>query len=119
MPAGRRSARELNIEAECLARRLGPGEHSLEHGTRRDDAPLAEVDHLPVHAVANRSPEVLLDLALTQRLGRAALLQIDSGLRHTGCDQGGEVERLVATGLRVADPDLDRAEGVVRAHAPP
>src|SRR5215208_354947 len=67
---------ELDLESQRLASRLGPRDQLLEHRPRRDDPPLAEVDHLAVHAKANCPPEVLLNLPLTQRLGRAALVQV-------------------------------------------
>ena len=51
--------------------------------------------------------------------GASSLIQVERRLRHAGGDQGGQVERLVAAGLRVADPDLDRAERVMGPHAPP
>ena len=65
------------------------------------------------------APEVLLDLSLAQGLRAIALIQVDRRLGNASGDQGSQVERLIATGLGVADPDLDGAERVVRSDAPP
>ena len=47
------------------------------------------------------------------------LVVVQRGLGDAGGDQPGEGEGLVAAGLRVADPHLDRAEGVMGTDAPP
>ena len=49
----------------------------------------------------------------------APVVVVERRLGDAGDDQRGEVEGLVAARLRVADPQLDGAEGVMRAHAPP
>ena len=48
-----------------------------------------------------------------------ALVVVGGGLGDAGHDQAGQRRGLLGPGLRVADADLDGAEGVVRAHAPP
>ena len=40
--------------------------HYAFHLAGGDDAPVAEIDHLAVHSIPDRAPEVLLDLALAQ-----------------------------------------------------
>ena len=86
---------------------------------RHHPARAAPVDHLAVQAPADRAPEVLLDLAARQRLGQLALVVVEGRLRDAGADQRRQGERLVAGGLRVADPELDRPEPVMGPHAPP
>ena len=52
----------------CARAGLGPVEQPLERGAAPDRlGSAAEVDHLAVHPVADRPPEVLLDLAVAQR----------------------------------------------------
>ena len=79
----------------------------------------APVDHLAFQAPADRPPEVLLDLAARERLWQLALVVVDSRLRDAGADQGGEIKRLVAARLRIADPELDGAEPMMWPNAPP
>src|SRR5262245_24991801 len=110
---------QLDLHAQGRPCRLGPLDDPLEHVPGGDHTPLSKVDHLPVHPVPDRPPEVLLDLALSKRVGCVALVEVDRRLRHACGNQGGQVERLVPPGLGVADPDLDGAEGVMRANAPP
>ena len=112
-------ARAARVEPERVARRRGPLEQPLERQPRRDHLAGGEVDLRAVEPVADRPPEVLLDLALAQRLAEAAVVVVERRLSDAGGDQRGEVEDVVAAGLGVADPHLDGAEEVVRAHAPP
>src|SRR5918996_1297351 len=51
--------------------------------------------------------------------GQRALVVVQGRLHDAARDQAGECERLLAARLRVADPELDGPERVMRAHAPP
>ena len=70
--AGRRWAPALEVDPEL--RRAGAA-HSISRSTAAAGGDLLaalEVDHAPVHAVADRAPEVLLDLAARRRLAERA-----------------------------------------------
>src|SRR5581483_3829323 len=95
---------QVHVEGEALPGGRGPFDHPLEDGAGGDGPPPAEVDHLAVQPEANGPPEVLLDLALAQRLRACALVEIDRGLSDAGGDHRRDVERLVAARLRVANP---------------
>src|SRR4051812_21523846 len=74
---------------------------------------------MTVRSVADRAPQVLLDLALAQRFGQPSLVVVQRALRDAGGDQGGQPERLLSSRLRIADPQLHGAECVVGPDAPP
>ena len=103
---------------------LGHRQHPLDQrarGAPRAGARLAggEVDQLARKAVADRAPEVLLDQPVREVGQRLALVE---GARDPGGQrvaERGERARLGEVGLPVADPDLDRREGEMRADAPP
>ena len=78
-----------------------------------------EVEQQPVLAVAQRAPHVLLDQAAREVGRRLARVDLAQRLGDAGHDQLDQAVGLGAGGLRVADADLDRPEGVVRAHRPP
>src|SRR5262249_61327636 len=53
---------QVDLQAQGLASRLGPGHDSLQDLASRDHPALPEIDHLPVHPRADGAPQVLLDL---------------------------------------------------------
>src|SRR4029079_2053516 len=107
------------VDPELLASRRGPLEQLLGRLHRRDLGAAREVYHAPVETVPERPPEVLLDLAGTQRRRQGARVVVERGLGHAGAHQARQSERLVAVALGVADPHLDGSEAVMGPDAPP
>ena len=110
---------ERGLDALLGAHRLAPGEQPLERrGGRLLDAAL-EIDQAPVHAVADRAPEVLLDQPPRMVGERHAVGLVARRLEHAGGRERGERLRLLAGRLGVGDPHLDGAERQMRADRPP
>src|SRR6266511_5369681 len=84
--------RQLDLDPKQAAGRLGPLDQFLEHRPGGRGAPIAEVDHLAVHSVADRPPQVLLDLPLAEQLpapGVAELVVLEGHLGGAGRNQRG------------------------------
>src|SRR5262249_35904303 len=110
---------EERRSADLLRDREHPGHKIVQPLPRRDGLASGEVDELAREAVADGSPEVLLDVTVREGLDRVALVV---GTRDAG-DEGGRERResiaLRELWLTVADSDLDRRERQMRADAPP
>ena len=121
-PLGAVRLRKRDLEAEALAGRRGPGEHaprapsgpagSAARGNRSCSRPSRS------GSPARGSPRSRGRGAATRhRRSRARRSRAPSArCRRRSAPRARTTRR---PGLRVADPQLDRAEGVVRAHAPP
>ena len=78
-----------------------------------------EVEQLAVEPVSKGAPDVLLDQPVGEIDVRDALVDVARSLRHAGHDQRRERLGFGRGRLRVADPDLDRAERQMRSDRPP
>src|SRR5213076_1773904 len=115
----RRRDAEIRGRTDLLRRGLNPLEQALEVRACGTGLAGLEVDQLAREAVADRTPEVLLDQAVRVVGERLALVERVRDADGQRVAEGGERAGLGQVGLRVADADLDRREREVRADAPP
>ena len=115
--ARRRSLRdrEPRVRRRAPPRPAHPLDQLLEPRARRHRLAALEVDQLAGQPVADRPPHVLLEQAVRQVGQRLALVERAREPRGERVAERRERARLAEVGLRVADPDLDRREGEVRA----
>ncbi len=87
--AGRRSVRRSSASRpSACAGRGGPARAGASSAAVASiSAPAREVDQLAVHPVADRPPEVLLDLAVAERGAEHALVVVERRLGDAGDDQ--------------------------------
>src|SRR3954447_7848260 len=85
----------------------------------RADVAGREVDQLAGEPVADRAPEVLLDQAVGLMHERLPFVDRTSDAGRQRVAERRQRARLVKVWLGVADANLDRRKGEVRANAPP